>query len=188
MSNPDEPEENTATTEETGEVSAEQGGETPAASTEPADLESLERDLLRFRDLAHRSQADLENYRKRMTREREEAVRYANGRLLEDLLPIIDSFELGLDAAEKSEEGKTIAQGFAMVQKLFADFLAKHGVEPIDAPGQEFDHNLHEAVGQEASDEVPEGVVLRQLRKGYKLRDRLLRPATVMVSGGPQSG
>jgi len=186
MSNPNEPEEAANVVEENPDLTAE-NPQSAAEPTEPlSELEGLQRDLDKFRDLAHRSQADLENYRKRMTREREDAVRYANGRLLEQLLPIVDSFELGLDAAEKAPEGKDIAQGFSMVQKLLVDFLTNNGVEQIDALGQEFDHNLHEAVGQEASGEVAEGAVLRQLRKGYKLRDRLLRPATVIVSSGPE--
>lgn len=161
-------------------------GESQAAP--PIDFETLQRDLERFRDLAQRSQADLDNYRKRMAREREDAIRYANGKLLEELLPILDSFELGLEAASKTEEGRNLAQGFGMVQKLLVDFLGRNGVEPVDAVGAEFDPNLHEAVGQEASEEVPEGIVVRQLRKGYKLKDRLLRPASVLVSKGPATG
>jgi len=155
-----------------------------AAPKENASIETLQQDLEKFRDLALRSQADLANFRKRMTREREDAVRYANASLVEELLPVIDNFELGLDAAKKSEEAKNITVGFEMVLRQIHDFLRSQHVETIDAEGAVFDPNLHDAVAQEASEEAPEGTVLKQVRKGYKLRDRLIRPAAVVVSKG----
>lgn len=138
----------------------------------------------KYRDLYLRTQADFENFRKRAAREREESVRYANQSLLERLLPILDNFELGLDAAGKTPGAGGILQGMAMVKKQLEDFLGDSGLVIIDAEGSIFDPNLHEAVGQETSGNVEEGTVLRQLRKGYKLRDRLVRPATVIVSKG----
>ena len=147
-------------------------------------LSRLEGDLARFKDLALRSQADFDNYRKRAAREKEDAFKYANTSFLERLIPIFDNFELGLNAAKSSGEAASILSGLDMVAKQLGDFLAETGVQPIEAAGQPFDPNLHEAVAQEESLEAPEGVVLRQLRKGYKLRDRLLRPATVIVSKG----
>lgn len=148
------------------------------------EIENLKQELEKFRDLALRSQADLDNYRKRMAREKEEAIRYANAGLLEGLLPVVDSFELGLEAARNTSGAEGILQGMEMVFKQLKNFLASNGVEIIDATGQVFDPSVHDAMGQEASDEVPEGHVLRQLRKGYKLRDRLLRPSSVIVSKG----
>ena len=144
----------------------------------------MQSDLERFKDLALRTQADFENFRKRAAREKDEAVKYANASFLERLIPILDNFELGLNAARSSAEGSPILAGMDMIAKQLNDFLLGHGVEPVLGEGQKFDPNLHEAVAQEASDDVPEGVVLRQLRKGFKLRDRLLRPATVVVSKG----
>ena len=145
---------------------------------------SLQADLDRFRDLALRSQADFDNYKKRATREKEEAVKYANSALLERLIAIVDNFELGLSAA-KSEGGRSpIYSGMSMVLKQLTDFLAGNGLQPIDAEGQKFDPNLHEAIAHEPSDEVAEGVVLRQMRRGYRLKDRLLRPSSVVVSSG----
>jgi len=145
---------------------------------------SLQADLDRFRDLALRSQADFDNYKKRATREKEEAVKYANGALLERLIAIVDNFELGLSAA-KSEGGQSpVYSGMSMVLKQLTDFLADNGLQPIDAEGQKFDPNLHEAIAHEPSDEVAEGVVLRQMRRGYRLKDRLLRPSSVVVSSG----
>jgi molecular chaperone GrpE len=156
----------------------------PAEAADMPELTALRDDFEKFRDLYLRSQADLDNYRKRAARETEDARRYANSSLLERLLPILDNFELGLDAARQGGGNETILQGLGMVQKQLQDFLKESGVETIDAVGTPFDPNFHEAIGQEASAEVGADVVLRQLRRGYKLRDRLLRPATVIVSKG----
>ncbi len=158
--------------------------DSPEAAAASDDTATLRAEFEKFRDLYLRSQADLDNFRKRAAREREDATRYANSSLLERLLPILDNFELGLDAARQTPGAETIIQGLGMVQKQLQDFLRESGVEPIEAVGTPFDPNLHEAIGQEASADVAEGVVLRQLRRGYKLRDRLIRPATVMVSKG----
>ncbi|MEK0445280.1 MAG: Protein GrpE [Verrucomicrobiota bacterium] len=154
--------------------------------SEPA-IEQLQSDLERFRDLALRSQADFENYRKRSAREKEEAVRFANMSLVERLVPILDNFELGLAAARAAEGAASIVDGMDMVRRQLADVLHQHGVETVEAEGHPFDPNLHEAVAQEASDTVPEGSVVRQLRKGYRLKDRLVRASLVIVSSGPTS-
>jgi molecular chaperone GrpE len=166
--------------------------ETPEPTTEPAEptpqpeenpFEQLQNDMERFRDLALRTQADFENYRKRAVREKEEAIKYANASLIERLIPILDNYEFGIQAA-RAEGSQAVLVGLEMVAKQFQEFLTSAGVETIDAEGQPFDHNLHEAVAHEASETVPEGVVIRQIRKGYKLRDRLLRAANVFVSKG----
>ncbi len=144
----------------------------------------LQEEVDKLRDQALRDRADLENTRKRLQREKEESVRYANSALLERLLPVVDNFELGLMAAKQSSEASAVLSGMSMVQKQLEDFLREQGMMVIDAVGQKFDPNLHEALGEEISTEAPEGVVVRQLRKGYKLKDRLLRPANVFVSKG----
>jgi len=141
-------------------------------------------ELERFRDLAFRNQADLENFRKRAVREKEEAIKFANAHFLERLIPILDNFELGLNAARVGSEGSPILLGMEMVSKQLADFLVGSGVEAVNGEGQVFDPHLHEAVAQEESESVADGVIVRQLRRGYKLRDRLIRPATVVVSKG----
>src|SRR2546423_1973623 len=146
----------------------------------------LQADLDRFRDLALRSQADFDNFKKRAAREKEEAIKYANSSLLERLIAIVDNFELGLAAAKSEGEQSPVYSGMSMVLKQLTDFLADNGLQPIDAEGQKFDPNLHEAIAHEPSDRVPEGVVLRQMRRGYRLKDRLLRPSTVVVSSGPK--
>jgi len=160
-----------------------------AAGAEQTDAEDstagLQADLDRFRDLALRSQADFENYKKRSAREKEEAIKYANSSLLERLVSIIDNFELGLAAAKKQGEQSPIYSGMVLVQKQLNDLLAENGLQPIEAEGRRFDPNVHEAIAHEPSDQVPEGIVLRQTRRGYRLKDRLLRPAKVVVSSGP---
>jgi molecular chaperone GrpE len=148
-------------------------------------MAGLQADLDRFRDLALRSQADFENYKKRSAREKEEAIKYANSTLLERLVSIIDNFELGLAAAKKQGEQSPIYSGMVLVQKQLNDLLVENGLQPIEAEGRKFDPNLHEAIAHEPSDQVPEGIVLRQTRRGYRFKDRLLRPAKVVVSSGP---
>src|SRR5438876_3385861 len=157
-----------------------------AAQTEAEDsMSGLQADLDRFRDLALRSQADFENYKKRSAREKEEAIKYPNSSLLERLVAIIDNFELGLEAA-KGESGQSpIYSGMTLVLKQLNDLLAENGLQPIEADGKKFDPNLHEAIAHEPSDQFPEGIVLRQTRRGYRLKDRLLRPSSVVVSSGP---
>jgi molecular chaperone GrpE len=145
----------------------------------------LQADLDRFRDLALRSQADFDNYKKRAAREKEAAIKYANSSLLERLIAIVDNFELGLAAAKSGSEQSAILDGMSMVLKQLTDFLADNGLQPIDAEGQKFDPNLHEAIAHEPNEQVPEETVIRQMRRGYRLKDRLLRPSTVVVSSGP---
>jgi molecular chaperone GrpE len=144
----------------------------------------LKAELETYKDLALRARADLDNYRKRMAREKEEATRYANAGFLEKLIPILDNFEFGLQAARSGSSDSAVLDGMTMVYKQLQDFLAGSGVETIDATGQQFDPNLHEAIAQEEHPEAEEGTVVRQIRKGYKLRDRLIRPANVVVAKG----
>ena len=161
----------------------------PAQATEQTDdadeMASMQADLDRFRDLAMRSQADFENYKKRCAREKDEAIKYANKSLLEKLVSIVDHFELGLEAARGEGEKSPIYSGMSLVLKQLQDFLADNGLQAIDAVGQKFDPNLHEAIAHQPSNEVPEEHVISQTRRGYRFKDRLLRPPTVVVSSGP---
>ncbi len=172
---------------------AENNTQAPSSSAVPeadqasilSESEALKIEAEKYKDLALRSQAELDNYRKRIVREKEDAIRYANAALLERLLPIVDSFELGLEAAKGTDSSSgSILVGMTMVQKQLLDFLRDSGVQIIETVGLPFDPNFHEAVSQEHSDEVQEGNIIRQLRNGYKLRDRLLRPSIVVVSKG----
>ena len=161
----------------------------PGADAAQSDVEDpmagLQADLDRFRELALRSQADFENYKKRSTREKDEAIKYANSSLLERLVGIMDNFELGLAAAKEQGADSPIYSGMVLVQKQLSDLLAESGLQPIEAEGKTFDPNMHEAIAHEPSDQFPEGIVVRQTRRGYRFKDRLLRPAKVVVSSGP---
>ena len=147
-------------------------------------MAGLQADLDRFRDLALRSQADFENYKKRAAREKEDAVKYANSSLLQRLVSILDNFELGLAAAKTESERSPIYSGMVLVQKQLNDLVEENGLQAIEAEDKKFDPNLHEAIAHEPS-EIPEGTVIRQARRGYRFKDRLLRPARVVVSSGP---
>ena len=176
--------ENTTTTIDGKPVAPEQEGPAPVSAEETAAKFQAEMD--RQRDQALRDRADLENTRKRLQREKEEDRKYANSKLLETLLPVVDNFEMGMMMARQSPGAEAVVQGMTMVQKQLENFLSENGMQTIDAVGQKFDPNLHEALGEEANAEVPEGQVIRVQRKGYKLRDRLLRPASVFVSKGKE--
>jgi len=136
-----------------------------------------------------RATADFDNFKKRAAREKQDAIRYANEGLLEKLVPVLDNFDAALSAAQNSPAGsaQSLQTGVAMIFQQLKKVLTDSGLEEVDATGQAFDPNLHEAVSQQESKEVPEGNVLQQLRKGYKLRERLLRPATVVVAKKPGS-
>ncbi len=208
--------------QETGSPNSNPGKDQTADAS--ARLAEMQAELNKYKDAALRAAADLDNYRKRVSRERDESIKYANAGFLERLIPVLDNFELGLQAARNAPEAAAIVDGLtmvykqlqdflantgvetidelglqaarnapeaaaivdglSMVYKQLQDFLANTGVETIDALGQTFDPNLHEALAQEESLEVPEGKVIRQVRRGYRLRDRLLRPANVVVSKG----
>jgi molecular chaperone GrpE len=134
-----------------------------------------------------RAVADLENYKKRAARERQDALKFGNESLIAKLIPILDNFEMAQTAAQtgQAETLQSLHAGIGMVQSQLKSILAEAGLEEVDAAGKTFDPNLHEAISQEETADVPEGQVLRQLRKGYRLRERLLRPASVVVAKAP---
>lgn len=134
-----------------------------------------------------RTAADLENFKKRAAREKQDAIRYANEGLLTKLVSVLDNFDMALAAANNSQgEGvEGLKTGVSMIAGQIRAVLREAGLEEIDATQQKFDPNFHEAVSQQPSADVPEGHVLQQLRKGYKYRERLLRPASVIVAALP---
>jgi molecular chaperone GrpE len=134
-----------------------------------------------------RTTADFDNFKKRAARERQEAIKFANESLIQKLVPVLDNFEMALAAAQSSSTDglKSLSEGVAMIHAQLRQALAESGLEEISATGQVFDPNLHEAVSQQESSEIAEGHVVQQLRKGYKLRERLIRPATVIVAKPP---
>jgi len=153
----------------------------PEAPQDPIAVLTAEVD--KWKDLAYRSQAELDNFRKRSAREAQETRAYANADLLRGILPIMDNFEMGLEAARAESEKSMIFMGMSMVQRQIADFLRDMGVTEVEALGKAFDPNLHDAVSTEASAEHAEGTILRVTRRGFKLKDRLLRPVSVIVAG-----
>ena len=170
-----------ATAEEIPEAPEATGAE-PESETELDPWEELEAEAAKWREVSLRTAAEMDNLRKRTAREREEAVRYANARLLEELLPVIDNFEMGMQAAAQ-DKSSMIYIGMDMVRRQLDDFLTGQGCTEISTDGP-FDPNVHEAVSQEEAD-GEEGRILRVSRRGFMLRDRLLRPASVVVSTQP---
>jgi molecular chaperone GrpE len=133
-----------------------------------------------------RTVADLENYRKRALREKEEVRRQANCGIVEDLLPVLDNFKLGLKSAESHEGGAVFAEGFRMILGQMESALKQNGLEEINPDNGPFDPNFHEAVAHVPHAEVRDGEIIEVHRIGYKLHERLLRPAAVLISSGPQ--
>jgi molecular chaperone GrpE len=139
-----------------------------------------------YRERLLREAADFENYKKRAVRERQDSVTYANESLLQKLIPILDTFEMALAAtASDGSSAQSLQAGVLMIYNQLKSTLADAGLEEIDARGKVFDPNLHEAVSQQESADVAEGKVMQQIRKGYKFRNRLVRPAGVVVAKKP---
>lgn len=134
-----------------------------------------------------RTTADFDNFKKRAAREKQEAIKYANESLMQKLVPVLDSLDMALTAAQSAgpDSGQSLQSGVNMVMQQLKSALAEAGLEEVNALGQPFDPNFHEALAQQETPEVPEGQVVHQHRKGYKLRDRLLRPASVVVAKQP---
>lgn len=135
-----------------------------------------------------RSVADLENFRRRTARERDELRDFAVASVVEDLLPAMDNLRLGLQAADNHPEAKDVAYGFQMVADQLKKTLEGYGLKEDTPTGEEFDPNLHDCMSHEAHSEVPEGKVIQTVRPGYLLKKRLLRAASVIVSSGVPSG
>lgn len=133
-----------------------------------------------------RTAADFENFKKRAARERQELSKYANESLLQKLIPILDNLEMALTAAHTQPATlESLQTGITMIHQQLKAALAEAGLEEIDAANKAFDPNWHEALSQQETGDVAEGQVVQQLRKGYRLRDRLLRPAGVVVAKKP---
>jgi molecular chaperone GrpE len=135
-----------------------------------------------------RQTADFDNYKKRAAREKTDAIKYANEGLLQKLIPILDNFEMALAAVSNESaagSAQSLQQGVSMIASQLRNTLLEAGLEEIDATNQVFDPNLHEAVSQKETNEVREGNVVQQMRKGYKFRERLVRPASVVVAKKP---
>lgn len=167
------------TTEEVETVEAE------AEATEIAEVnevEELEKKLQDEENRYLRLRADFDNFKRRMQTERESAAKYRSQSLLTDLLPVLDNFERALQVEATTEDGQSIKKGIEMVYRSLVEATAKEGLEVIETVDHPFDPNVHQAVMQEQDDSKEAGVVLQELQRGYKLKDRVLRPAMVKVN------
>lgn len=161
------------------------GGDEPTAEL-LRKLEETQAKAQENHDKMMRAIADLENYRKRAAREKDEIRKYGASGLVEDLLPALDNLQLGLKSAEEHHpEAHAVIEGIEMVFGQLMNVLRQHGLEPVNPQGESFDPNLHEGVSHLPHAEVPEGHIAEVIRPGYTLNGRLLRPANVVVSSGP---
>jgi molecular chaperone GrpE len=144
--------------------------------------EAAEQERNQFLDLLQRTRADFENYQKRAQRDAQQERRYAHAPLALDLLPALDNLDRAMAAAKQANETGPLVQGVAMVQAQLLDVLKRHGITPIEALGKAFDPNLHQAVMQKPSGDQPANTVLDVFQRGFMIHDRVLRPATVVVS------
>lgn len=170
--------------EESGEAWDSETGEGPEESQGQENLmELLTREKARseeyFNRLA-RLQADFDNYRKRVAREREELLKYAGEQIIASLLPIMDNFERALGA--KNDDPGKLAEGVEMISRQIQDILTREGLEPIPAVGEQFNPEVHEAVMREENGDQPENTVIEEFRKGYTLKGKVIRPAMVKVA------
>lgn len=150
-----------------------------------ADKSSSEAELAAEKDRSLRLQAEMENLRSRTSREIAEQARYAAMPLVRDLLPTIDNIERAIEAAAQAGEAPALLEGFKLVHQQLLTILQQHNCTQIEAQEEVFDPQYHAAILQQPSDEVPAGHVLMVTQTGYKLHDRVVRPAQVIVSTGP---
>lgn len=190
----EEAEENEA--EEAGEETTEAEEETAEADSEDAEepkekkglfgkkekKDPLKEKIQELQDKYVRQVAEFDNFRKRTDKEKSQMFEQGQANVLEKILPVVDNFERGLAASPEDEQGKAFADGMNMIYKQLMKQLEDLGVTPIEALGQEFDPNLHNAVMQVASEEYESGVVAQELQKGYKFHDTVLRHSMVAVA------
>lgn len=145
-------------------------------------VESLKQKAAENFDKVMRAQAEMENLRKRTAREIENAHKYGLDRFIKDLLPVLDSMELGISASDNAGDIASLKEGMDLTLKMFIDVLNKSGIEVIDPQGEKFNPELHEAVSVQAVDDGESGTVIAVMQKGYTLNGRLVRPAMVVVA------
>ena len=147
-----------------------------------AELDQTKNQAEEYYTHLQRLQAEFDNYRKRTQKEKEDFAKYASERVVEGLLPVLDNFERAVEASKTTQDMKSFSQGVEMIFKQLQGILAKEGLAAIEAVGQPFDPNLHEAVLQVDSEDYPESTVVEELQKGYYLKEKVIRPSMVKVS------
>lgn len=160
------------------------GNEALEESLDAAGEADLAAELAAANDRILRLQAEMQNLRNRTAREISEERRYAALPIVRELLPVIDNIDRAIGAAERAGEAENLLEGFRLVRQQLATILTQHHCEPIEADGQPFDPDFHEAISQQPSDDHPAGHVMLVTQEGYKLHDRVVRPAQVVVSSG----
>jgi molecular chaperone GrpE len=195
MSETAKPRANTQAVTEASADNASRSTEANEATAVSEDLEALrertaalEKERDDFRALLQRTRADFENYQKRAQRDLIQELRYAHAPLARDLLPMLDNFERAVAAAQQAGETGPLMQGVALIQSQVLDAFRRHGITGIEALGQPFDPNLHEAVSQRPTSEQPPNTVLQILEQGYLIHDRVLRPARVIIAAALPAG
>ena len=173
----------TALEKRLAEKAAQESDEGADENAGPETLTEAQEAMAELNERIIRLTADFDNFRKRAQREKDEARQFANQGLLEKLLPVLDNFEMALTAVKGADP--SVRDGVQMILDQLLGVLKESGVEPVDAMGQPFDPNLHDALSQEETTEVEEGTVVQQVQRGYKLNDRLVRPARVVVAKAP---
>ncbi|TQR10606.1 nucleotide exchange factor GrpE [Psychrobacillus soli] len=169
--------------DEQEEVTTEEVVEEVELEVEEVDeLTLVKQQLEEEQNKAIRLRADFENYKRRVQLDKEADYKYRAQSVLSDILPVLDNFERALAVETTSEEAASLAKGVEMVYRSLLDAVSKEGLEPIEAEGVPFDPNFHQAVMQEKDDSKDSGIVLQELQKGYKLKDRILRPSMVKVN------
>ncbi|HUW83526.1 MAG TPA: nucleotide exchange factor GrpE [Phycisphaerae bacterium] len=162
----------------------EQAGEEQEASSQTDAVKDAEAQISQWKEKLLRTKADYQNLLNRSAKERREAVRFANADFARSLLTVIDDFERTFEAAKTAESVGAVVEGLRIVYDHLLKLLRDHGVEPIEAEDRKFDPFEHEAMAQQPSDECPAGMVLSVQRRGYRMHERVLRPAGVIVSAG----
>ncbi len=173
----------TALEKRLAEKAAQESDEGADENAGPETLTEAQEAIAELNERIVRLTADFDNFRKRAQREKDEARQFANQGLLEKLLPVLDNFEMALTAVKDADP--SVRDGVQMILDQLLGVLKESGVEPVDALGQSFDPNLHEALSQEETTDAEEGTVVQQVQRGYKLNDRLVRPARVVVAKAP---
>ncbi|HAV14364.1 MAG TPA: nucleotide exchange factor GrpE [Opitutae bacterium] len=176
-----------ATTADTAVEETPVAPEAAPAEPELSDLEKAQQEATEMKTRYLRSVADMENYRKRIAREKQDIIRSAAANVIESLLPVLDNMKLGLQAAENHPEAKDVTVGFKMVDDQLKKSLSEQGLEELIPDGEVFDPNLHECIAHQPSEDIQEDHVIQTVRAGYRLNERLIRAANVIVSSGPQT-
>ncbi|NLT96293.1 MAG: nucleotide exchange factor GrpE [Clostridia bacterium] len=171
---------------------AEKSAETETSASEKTETEELENEIVKLQkekeDLHQRLlrvAADFDNFRKRTRTEKEELVKYANGNLISQILPILDNFQLALDVKEPSDDVKKFLTGMEMIYRQLLQVLEQAGLAAINAAGETFDPQKHEAVMQVEDEEAADNTIVEELRRGYMFKDKVIRPSMVKVARNP---